>query len=95
MAEAGSSGDGGNGDVWPRVVEAEGPQIDDQTTEQTIGKTGAVAATGGDEARDLLHGVGDGGDRRTPVPEGRMPVGVETGSLWLVDWTHGVPWKAS
>lgn len=38
-------------------------------------------ATGGDEAGDLLQGVGDGGDRRTPIPKGRTPVGVETRGL--------------
>lgn len=75
----GGIGGDGNRENQPRdEVETLRPQIDDRTVEETTMCIGAESlSSGGDHEGGLQEG-GDDVDRRAPMEEGRMPVGLET-----------------
>lgn len=94
MAEASNGGNGGGG-VEGRLrneVEASGPRIGNQMGDRASATAGAGGSSVGGGNGGHAAEVGDGGDRRTPVPEGCTPVGFEAGGPWVshLDFQNGV-----
>lgn len=96
--DSGSDGNGGNGDgcnerAQPRnMAETSGPQIGNQTVEGASVSADAEASSIGDGNGSHAVEVGDGGDRRTSVGQGRALAMVGPEGPWVrhLDFRSGV-----